>query len=218
MATLYIVRHGHIETHGRFIGRTDIPLSPLGHEQAIMLGRLLASVPFDVCLSSPLKRCLETARHILDENLYDAREYAPCEPYKVSPLRDVPESCPPCQQSPPMRIIRELQEISLGVWEGKSKEDIKDEFPDIWEKRGAEPWEIAPPQGESYAMVHERLQPVVQTLSAFDSLEKGNILIVAHRTVGQMLMGHYSRLPFSQWPLLQVPYGSVTLCPLTRFA
>ena len=61
---LWLVRHGETEWArlGRHTGRTDIPLTDLGREQAVALGRALAGHPFALVLSSPLSRASDTAR------------------------------------------------------------------------------------------------------------------------------------------------------------
>lgn len=61
---IYLVRHGETEwsRSGQHTGRTDIPLAPLGREQALDLGRRLAGHAFAVVLTSPLSRAAETAR------------------------------------------------------------------------------------------------------------------------------------------------------------
>ncbi len=61
---LWLVRHGETEWSrlGRHTGRTDIPLTDLGREQALALGRALAGHPFALVLSSPLSRASDTAR------------------------------------------------------------------------------------------------------------------------------------------------------------
>jgi broad specificity phosphatase PhoE len=58
-----MVRHGDTEwaSAGRHTGRTDVPLTDAGRDQARMLGRRLASHPFAMVLSSPLSRAFETA-------------------------------------------------------------------------------------------------------------------------------------------------------------
>lgn len=210
MATLFIVRHGHIEKNGRFIGQTDLPLSVQGHEQAVRLGRIVSHVGFDACFVSPLTRALETARHILAENnVMDQRTEGEADkgqsaPFAENTTKDIEWSN--------INVLPALQEISLGLWEGKTKAEIMTAYPLLWEERGARPATTAPPEGESYAMLYGRLGSVFQILSSFKGEE--NVLVVAHRSVGQVLMGHYSRFSFETWPHLDLPYGSVTLCPL----
>jgi broad specificity phosphatase PhoE len=75
---LVLVRHGETEwsKSGQHTGRTDIPLTDHGIEQAERAGRYLADRSFALALSSPLQRARETARLVgvdpeLDEDLYE---------------------------------------------------------------------------------------------------------------------------------------------------
>ena len=62
------VRHGATAAAGtpRLIGRTDLPLSELGHRQATALGERLADRDFTARWASPLLRCRVTAAQIGD--------------------------------------------------------------------------------------------------------------------------------------------------------
>ena len=61
---LWLVRHGETEWArlGRHTGRTDVPLTDLGREQARSVADTLAAEPFALVLTSPLSRAFETAR------------------------------------------------------------------------------------------------------------------------------------------------------------
>jgi len=59
-----LVRHGETQwtRSGRHTGRTDIPLTERGREQAQRIGRVLRDRRFALVLASPLSRALETCR------------------------------------------------------------------------------------------------------------------------------------------------------------
>jgi broad specificity phosphatase PhoE len=61
---IWLVRHGETEwsRSGAHTGRTDLPLTQAGRENATALGRLLAGRPFGLVLRSPMQRARDTCR------------------------------------------------------------------------------------------------------------------------------------------------------------
>ncbi|MDQ2854172.1 MAG: histidine phosphatase family protein [Chloroflexota bacterium] len=61
---VWLVRHGETEWARlkRHTGRTDVPLTDVGREQAAVIGRRLAGQLFALVLTSPLARATDTAR------------------------------------------------------------------------------------------------------------------------------------------------------------
>ena len=94
MSKLYFVRHGESEWNvaDKICGRTDIPLTKRGHEQAVETGKKIVAegIKADDILYSPLLRAADTAKHI-------------------SEMTGIPAHMEP-------RLI----EQNFGVWEGTS--------------------------------------------------------------------------------------------------
>jgi len=61
---LYFIRHGESELNVQriFAGHLDTPLTARGREQAAIAGKRAKDMSFDLIVSSPLRRALETAQ------------------------------------------------------------------------------------------------------------------------------------------------------------
>jgi alpha-ribazole phosphatase/probable phosphoglycerate mutase len=65
MLTIYLLRHGQTQWNadgGKYLGRTDLPLTEKGLQQAEDAARQLSGIPFTAVYSSPLQRALHTAQ------------------------------------------------------------------------------------------------------------------------------------------------------------
>ena len=150
---LYMVRHGETDWNKarKIQGQVDIPLNEFGRHLAIETGKGLADIPFELCISSPLLRAVETAELILGG-------------------RNIP-----------MITDERIEEMAFGVWEGKccSKEgwDLPQEFCDFFE---APERYGAPEGGEDFYMVRERLEDFLSELYQKEDLKDKNILITTH--------------------------------------
>ena len=74
MTTVVLIRHGRTaaNTAGILVGRTSgVELDEVGREQATAVGQRLAEVPLHAIVTSPLRRCRQTAQAIHSANQGD---------------------------------------------------------------------------------------------------------------------------------------------------
>lgn len=158
--TVYFVRHGETawNADGRLQGQRDIPLNDLGRRQAAEAARLLRELgaPYRELpyVASPLGRTRETME-ILRRTLG-----LPPEDYALDPR---------------------LKELTFGTWEGLTWREVRKADPAGAAAREKDKWHMVPPDGESYAMLVERMRPVVQEL-------QGDVIMVAHGGTARALM------------------------------
>jgi len=127
---LFVVRHGETDYNiqQRYAGSTDVPLNNAGIRQAEEIARQLAQTRFDVIVSSPLKRALETAQII--------KEY---------------------HTETPFIIINEFAERSVGVYEGITRDEARSRFPELWARQCTSKLDDAPTNGETLRQVDDRI-------------------------------------------------------------
>jgi probable phosphoglycerate mutase len=130
-AVLMLLRHGAPEPEPvfRYTGQREVLLSQAGAQEARRWGEALAEADVSTIYTSPLRRCLDTAR-IIGGRLGKTALCAP-----------------------------ELMEIDLGEWEGLTREAVKARYPGAYEARGADMAGFRPPGGESFSDLLERALP-----------------------------------------------------------
>jgi probable phosphoglycerate mutase len=162
---ILFVRHGETDYNatGRLQGQRDIPLNGRGRAQASAIGRALAkAMPEAIAAleaasafaASPLVRTRQTM-----ELARTALGLAP-QRYALEPA---------------------LKELTFGEWEGLTWPQVAKRDPAGARAREADKWNFAPPGGESYAMLAERLQPWLDSLQA-------DCFVVSHGGVARALM------------------------------
>ena len=152
-ATRFIlVRHGEtaLTAEGRYSGRGDVPLSEQGEAQAMAAGGRVAGIARDVgaVVTSPLSRCTRTAELIAAE---------------VGGV-DV-------------TVIPDLVECDFGEWEGLTFAEAQERWPDAMAEWLAST-RVAPPGGESFEAVAERVRAVQSTL--LSSYPSQVVVVVSH--------------------------------------
>lgn len=177
---IYLVRHGEIQGPGKksFIGQTDLPLSSRGIKQAHFLHRELSCVPIARIFCSDLKRSVNTAQTVAGK------------------------------QNTAITPLKELREINLGEWEGKSFEEIRRFYPKEFKKRGEDIVNYRTAGGESFSDVRDRVMPL------FDNIcqkTKGNIIIVGHAGVNRVILCSLMGIPLNKMFVISQDYGCLNI-------
>ncbi|MFJ8649405.1 histidine phosphatase family protein [Streptomyces sp. NPDC093546] len=128
MTDFILVRHGETQWHAenRYAGRTDVPLTELGHQQAATLAAWAAGQRLDAVLCSPLSRARLTA-----EPAATALGLTP-------------------------RVDERLYEVDFGRGDGLTRAEMAEEFPDALAAFLADPVAHHLPGGEDPAAAADR--------------------------------------------------------------
>lgn len=151
--TVFVLRHTQTVWNAlsRYQGRIDTELSDEGRRQAVALASLVGPGVVDRVYSSPLRR----ARYLADAIGRNA--------------------------SLPVVVDERLTEIAMGPWEGLTRTEIAERFPEMleaWESRSDE---ISFPQGESLVDVASRVRPFMEELFATGA--ENRAIVVTHDAV-----------------------------------
>ena len=185
----FIVRHGQSEGNaGKILqGRQEYQLSELGRFQAAARGRALklalTGAQKPLLFSSPMNRARETAFII-------AEQAGLGEPV----------------------ILDVLIEMSLGIWTGKSWDEVKNDDPALWADFMARSWD-AIPEAESSADIYERaLRAWAVMRDAAQTAGAERVVVVTHGGLIQWLL-KCSFQCRSWFPLLPISNcGQFKLC------
>lgn len=138
MIKLIFIRHPETKWNKqkRYLGKTDIFLSPKGQKQARLLFNYLKNKDISVIYSSKLKRALETATTI-------------AKPYNLEVKEDA-----------------RLEEIDFGKWEGMTFNQIRKKYPNLARKYLSDPLNTKIPDGESLLKFRNRINKALEKILA----------------------------------------------------
>ncbi len=177
---VYVIRHGETKanTEGYLQGHTDDPLNENGRRLALITGRALRGIHFDACVSSPLKRAMETADIILRESGNAIR----------------------------IELDPRIQEVNMGEWERRhfrpgerdvDEDQIKLFFTDPFLFAGF-------PGGENTFQVCKRTQDFLNCLTGHD--QGKTYLVVTHGFALRCMLNRLYDDPSNFWHG-HVPYN-----------
>jgi probable phosphomutase (TIGR03848 family) len=146
MGTVILVRHGRTTANatGVLAGRTaGVRLDGIGRAQAIRTAERLAVIPLVGVVSSPLERCRQTARAILDLQT----------------------------GSPVTPLDKGITECDYGDWQGRALSDLSRE--PLWSVVQSQPSAVVFPGGESLAGMQSRAVSTIRRHDAAFEAEHG---------------------------------------------
>ncbi|MFJ4207831.1 histidine phosphatase family protein [Paenarthrobacter sp. NPDC089675] len=187
MATVILVRHGRTTANatGLLAGRAPgVSLDQIGREQAALTGDRLSAVPVVGVVSSPLDRCLETARFILDRQ--PGSPYAPVE--------------------------EDLTECDYGQWQGRALTELAKE--PMWPVVQSQPSAVVFPGGESMAAMQARSVAAVRRHDAAFEAEHGPDAVwvaVSHGDVIKSILADALGMHLDLFQRLSVGPASVSI-------
>jgi len=152
MTRCYLVRHAQTAWNGEngIQGHSDIPLSPLGEQQARHLGRWFASRHVRGIFTSALQRSRQTAQAIAAGNGHG-----------VSPV-----------------VEPHLAEIHLGTWEGLTPVEVDARFANAYQQWRVRPSSVVIPGGEPLAAFRERVRQALARI--LEGAGEGEYVVVSH--------------------------------------
>lgn len=159
MTCVILVRHGQTEWNlaERFRGRADVPLDEIGLAQAEATARRIAAEWQPVAVySSPLRRAVKTAEAI-------AR-----------------------QLGLQVQTHQGLIDINYGQWQGLTREEARDRWPDVFEAWYLKPGTARIPGGETLSQLRVRAMEAVRELAARHQGE--TIVLVGHTVVNRAIL------------------------------
>jgi phosphoserine phosphatase len=177
MTRIILVRHGHVDwiAPERFRGRAELALSELGGRQVQAVARYIAATWKPLAVyTSPLSRCRDTAAAI-------------AAPFQLEP-----------------QPVEGFCDIDYGAWQGLTREQAADRWPDEIELWFRAPHLAAIPGGETLADVLSRVTAALRGVLRAHS--HGTVALVGHDSVNRVLLAFALELPLSRyWHLRQEP-------------
>lgn len=181
MATLVLVRHGKSEWNekGLWTGWRDVPLAPIGIEEAKRTGEQLRDIQFDFAYTSALIRAQQTLEQILTVT----------------------------GQQPPVVNNEALNERDYGDYTEKNKWDIQKEVGEEEFQKIRRSWDYPPPNGESLKMVYERALPYYEAEILPKLIDGKNVIIAAHGNSLRALVKHLENISEDDVATLEIGTG-----------
>ena len=182
---LIISRHSESEWNltGQWTGFTDVNLTPKGHADAQVIGRMLSGYHFDGVYTSLLKRAQQTMFSILGENN--------------------------SSNAPAITLTDKINERDYGDMTGKNKWEVKDKIGEEAFNGIRRGWDYPVPGGETLKDVSARVIPYFES-ELLPKLKVGeNILMAAHGNSIRALVKYLDKVADEDVAQVEMGFGQV---------
>lgn len=178
---LYLIRHGQVVNHHeyRYNGHFDVDITAAGVEQMNRLAAFLSAHPIQAMYSSDLRRAVKGAR-IIGKDL------------GIDPV-----------------TVHALRELHLGRWEGLTREEASERFP---EEAGFRFRDLATDKvkgGESLKDLRARVLPALVEIIGRHRNKK--VCVVAHGGVNRVILAEAMGLPIENFFRIEQDYGCLNI-------
>lgn len=104
--------------------------------------------------------------------------------------------------------VEGMQEIEVGQWEGLTFQKIREEYPELYERRIKNPTIYRIPGAEAISACRNRVLRALE-----DLLEEtdGDIAVVAHAGVNRVILCELMDIPLKRYLTIPQPYGCVNV-------
>jgi broad specificity phosphatase PhoE len=191
---LFLIRHGEVINPGGdrsvYYGAMDVPLSPLGQDEAKAAAIYLSRFDLQVVASSPLSRAIYGAQQVMDRQQQQQQQ----QQQKPDPVVD------------DMLILEGFRELQRGAWQGKTKDEIT---PELMARFDACDETVTPEGGESFPTLKERVLKARDAVLDCTSVGRASA-IVSHLQVTRSILSDALGIPTSQMAALKVATASIT--------
>ncbi|MFC8596815.1 MSMEG_4193 family putative phosphomutase [Isoptericola sp. NPDC057191] len=191
MPTVLLVRHGRTTANaqGVLAGRTaGVRLDAAGREQAARTAARLAEVPLAAVVTSPLERCRQTARAVVEHQQRTEGT------------------------APPTLVERGINECDYGQWQGRALSDLAKE--PLWSLVQSQPSAVTFPGGESLAAMQSRSVAAVRRHDAIIGEQHGEGAVwaaVAHGDIIKSVLADALGMHLDLFQRIAVGPGSVSI-------
>ena len=184
---LYFLRHGQtaLSREDVFCGSgSDPELTPEGLEMAHAFAQAYREAEWQAVYSSNLRRSITTAQPL-------------CDALEIN-----------------LQKLAGLNEIAYGKWEGLTKEQVSEKFPNEYNNWLADPARHAPTEGETALVVAQRGLEVIEEIQ--NRFTGGNVLLVSHKATIRIILCSLLGVDVGFFRYrLACPVGSVSIVEFT---